>query len=105
MRGTCAQATQQGQAAQRSNHAARKHNREQRPINEAREQLEVARKEEIAGRKFRNHMRGMLLLLKGTPSTSPFCTWINDPHETEDLPADWRPDENPVDPLPDDPPF
>jgi hypothetical protein len=82
---------------------ARKHNREQRPTNEARRWLEEVRKEEIAGRKFRNHMRYMLFLFKGTPSTSPFCTWINDPRESEELPEDWRPPE-PV-PLPDDPPF
>lgn len=60
---------------------ARKHNREQRPINEARRRLEEARKEEIAVRKFRNHMRDMLFLFKGKPSTSPFCTWVNDPRE------------------------
>jgi hypothetical protein len=58
---------------------ARKHNREQRPVNEARRYVEEARKAEIAARKFRNHMRDMLFLFKGTPSTSPFCTWVNDP--------------------------
>ncbi len=52
-----------------------------------------ARKQEIAARKFRNHMRGMLFLFKGTPSTSPFCTWVNEPREPEELPADWMPDE------------
>jgi hypothetical protein len=82
---------------------ARKHNREQRPINEARRRLEEARKEEIAARKFRNHMRSMLFLFKGRPSTSPFCTWVNDPREPEELPSDWRPP--PLAPLPDDPPF
>ncbi|HZU47805.1 MAG TPA: HNH endonuclease signature motif containing protein, partial [Mycobacterium sp.] len=81
----------------------RKHNREQRPINEARRQLDEARKEEVAARKFRNHMRGMLFLFKGRPSTSPFCTWVNDPREPEELPPDWRPP--PLAPLPDDPPF
>jgi hypothetical protein len=85
---------------------ARKHNREQRPINEARMRLEQARKEEIFSRKFRNHMRDMLFLFKGTPSTSPYCTWVNDPREAEELPADWRPDKPDVaQPLPDDPPF
>jgi hypothetical protein len=82
---------------------ARKHNREQRPINEERRQLEEARKDEISARKFRNHMRDMLFLFKGTPSTSPFCTWVNDPREPEELPPDWRPP--PRAPLPDDPPF
>ena len=51
---------------------ARKHNREQRPVNEARRRLEEARKHEIADRRFRNHMRDMLFLFKGAPSTSPF---------------------------------
>ncbi|MDT5146150.1 MAG: hypothetical protein QOC58_795 [Mycobacterium sp.] len=84
---------------------ARTHNREQRPINEARSRLEHARKEEIAARKFRNHMRDMLFLFKGTPSTSPFCTWVNDPREPEELPEDWTPDKRPPPDLPDDPPF
>ncbi|MGH3636340.1 MAG: HNH endonuclease signature motif containing protein, partial [Mycobacterium sp.] len=82
---------------------ARKHNREQRPVNKARRRLEEARKREIAHRQFRNHMRDMLFLFKGTPSTSPFCTWVNDPREPEELPPDWTPDE--PEPLPDDPPF
>jgi hypothetical protein len=84
---------------------ARKHNRRQRPINEARVRLEQARKEEIAARKFRNHMRDMLFLFKGAPSTSPFCTWVNDPREPEELPTDWKPEEPNPDPLPDAPPF
>lgn len=84
---------------------ARKHNREQRPINEARIRLEQARQREIADRKFRNHMRDMLFLFKGAPSTSPFCAWVNDPREPEELPPDWAPDEPAYQPLPDDPPF
>lgn len=83
----------------------RKRNREQRPVNEARRRLEEARKREIASRKFRNHMRDMLFLFKGTPSTSPFCTWVNDPREPEELPPDWKPDQPEPQPLPDDPPF
>ncbi|BCQ09406.1 hypothetical protein JMUB5695_02850 [Mycobacterium heckeshornense] len=82
---------------------ARKHNRQQRPINEARRYLEEARREEIEARKFRNHMRDMLFLFKGEPSTSPFCPWVNDPREPEELPSDWQPP--PLQPLPDDPPF
>lgn len=84
---------------------ARKHNREQRPVNEARIRLQEARKREIEARKFRNHMRSMLFLFKGAPSTSPFCRWVNDPREPEELPDDWRPDDPAPDPLPDDPPF
>jgi Domain of unknown function (DUF222) len=84
---------------------ARKHNREQRPVNEARRRLEEARKQEIAARKFRNHMRGMLFLFKGKPSTSPFCRWVNEPREPEELPPDWTPAEPASVTLPDDPPF
>ncbi len=84
---------------------ARTHNREQRPVNEARRRLEEARKQEIAARKFRNHMRDMLFVFKGAPSTSPFCRWVNDPREPEELPEDWKPDERALQPLPDDPPF
>jgi hypothetical protein len=84
---------------------ARKHNREQRPINEHRRWLEQARKREIEDRKWRNHMRDMLFVFKGAPSTSPFCTWINDPREPEELPPDWAPQEPATVALPDDPPF
>jgi hypothetical protein len=48
-------------------------------------------------------MRDTLFAFKGAPSTSPFCTWVNEPREPEELPADWVPD--PPTPLPDDPPF
>jgi Domain of unknown function (DUF222) len=82
----------------------RKHNREQRPVNESRRKLEAARKEEIAARRFRNHMRDMLFLFKGAPSTSPFCSWVNDPREPEELPAEWTPDIE-LQPQPEDPPF
>ncbi|MEE3062739.1 MAG: HNH endonuclease signature motif containing protein [Actinomycetota bacterium] len=71
---------------------ARMHNRRQK-----------ARKEEVAARKFRNHMRNSLFAFKGAASTSPFCTWINEPREPEELPADWVPDA--MTPLPDDPPY
>jgi hypothetical protein len=84
---------------------ARRDNRDQRPINEARRRLEEARKQEIDGRKFRNHMRDVLFAFKGTPSNSPFCRWVNDPREPEELPPDWTPDDAIRDPLPDDPPF
>lgn len=85
--------------------AARRHNREQRPLNEERRYLEQARREEIAARRFRNHMRDMLFAFKGGPSTSPFCPWVNDPREPEELPPDWRPAEPAPDPPPDEPPF
>ncbi|RAU90485.1 HNH endonuclease [Mycobacterium colombiense] len=96
-----------GRSQQRSARIAyaRKHNRDARPINEARSRLARARADEIASRKFRNHMRDMLFLFKGTPSTSPFCAWVNDPREPEELPSDWVPDEPAPQPLPDEPPF
>ena len=78
-------------------------NKIQRPINEAHQRLQDARRREIAYRKDRNRMRKMLFILKGRPSTSPYCTWINDPMEPEELPPDWRPP--PETPQPDDPPF
>jgi Domain of unknown function (DUF222) len=100
-------ARKRGRSSQRNARIARarKHNRDQRPVNEARRRLDQARKQEIADRKFRNHMRDMLFLFKGTPSTSPYCTWVNDPREPEELPADWKPDEPARQPLPDEPPF
>lgn len=58
----------------------------------------------MAARRFRNHMRDALFAFKGTASTSPFCRWVNDPHEPEDVPPDWEPGAPPPDPLPDDPP-
>ncbi|OBA61979.1 HNH nuclease [Mycobacterium sp. 1100029.7] len=71
---------------------ARTHNRRQR-----------ARNEEVIARKFRNHMRDSLFAFKGAPSTSPFCRWVNEPREPEQLPADWAPD--PPLSLSADPPF
>ena len=50
-------------------------------------------------------MRDMLFLFKGTPSTSPYCTRVNDPREPEELPPDWVPHEPAPTQLPDDPPF
>jgi hypothetical protein len=82
----------------------RNRNRIHRPINEAHRRLEHARRQEIGYRKHRNEMRKMLFILKGRPSTSPFCTWINDPLEPEELPPDWRPPPEPP-PSPDEPPF
>jgi hypothetical protein len=84
---------------------ARRQNREQRPVNEARRRLDDARKGEIAARKFRNHMRDMLFVFKGTPSASPFAAWINDPREPEELPPGWSPAAPAAELLPDDPPF
>ncbi|HKV20269.1 MAG TPA: HNH endonuclease signature motif containing protein [Mycobacterium sp.] len=83
----------------------RRRNRIQRPINEAHRHLLEARRREIGYRKHRNEMREMLFILKGRPSTSPFCAWINDPIEPEELPPDWKPPPSKYPLLPDDPPF
>jgi hypothetical protein len=80
---------------------ARNRNHVQRRAND----LERRRKQEIEARKFRNHMRDMLFAFKGEPSKSPFCTWINDPREPEELPPDWTPPQDNPGPLPDEPPF
>jgi hypothetical protein len=53
--------------------------------------VKQARVREIELRRWRNHVRDRLLLFKGTPSTSPACRWVNDPHEDEHITADWRP--------------
>ncbi|HET9876132.1 MAG TPA: HNH endonuclease signature motif containing protein, partial [Mycobacterium sp.] len=84
-------------ASQRAARVARscRHNRTAQAANE----LHAARRSEIEARKFRNHMRDMLFVFKGKPSTSPFCGWINDPREREDLPPDWIPPPPPP-PLP-----
>lgn len=85
--------------------AARRHNRHQRPINHAARRLKQARKDEIEGRKFRNHLRKMRILFKGTPHPNPRFAWINEPFEPEELPPDWKPDLPEPEPVPDEPPF
>ncbi len=82
----------------------RNRNRAQRPLNEAHRRLQSARSREISHRRDRNRMRKTLFILKGRPSTSPYCTWINDPLEPEELPPDWRPPPEPP-PGAKDPPF
>jgi hypothetical protein len=79
--------------------------RAQRPINATQRRLDQARLQEIDLRKWRNNARKMRIILKGgKPSTSPWCPWVNEPFEPEELPPDWRPPPPPP-PLPDDPPF
>jgi hypothetical protein len=52
---------------------ARSKIREQRPVNAQTRRINRARKQAIADRKWRNHMRRMPILFKGTePSTSPW---------------------------------
>ena len=79
--------------------ATRAANKETRRINHA-------RATEIDQRKWRNEMRFKLFLFKGTPSTSPACTWVNDPHENETITADWKPPpETPTTEHDEEPPF
>jgi hypothetical protein len=77
-----------------------------RSANEETRRINAARAHEIDLRQWRNNMRRTLLVLKGgQPSTSPWCTWVNDPPE-DDITADWRPPPRAV-PKPGDdkPPF
>ncbi|MDH6197095.1 hypothetical protein M2272_003748 [Mycobacterium frederiksbergense] len=85
---------------------ARAKNRRLRPVNEAYRYTQSARRRELDRRRNRNRMRVTLKLFKGDePSTSPFCTWINEPFEPEELPPDWEPPPPPPPPGPEDPPF
>jgi len=71
--------------ARRKLNALRAPNAETRRINRARRQ-------EIDLRMWRNNMRKTLLVLKGGhPSTSPWCTWVNEPLEDVNITADWVP--------------
>lgn len=80
---------------------------EQRPINAAQRRLDQARRQEIDLRKWRNNARRMRIVLKGgKPSSSPWCNWVNDPLEPEELEPDWKPPPPPQPPPQcDDPPF
>jgi hypothetical protein len=84
---------------------ARARNRRLRPINEAARSYTFATRRELRHRADRNHMRRLKHLFKGDePSTSPWCTYVNDPMEPEELPPDWRPPPPSI-PDPDEPPF
>ena len=93
---------------------ARSKIRDQRPVNAETRRINHARKQEIADRKWRNHMRKMLILFEGKePSTSPWCTVgtsrlrgrVNDPLEPEERPPDWKPPPPPLHQLDDELPF
>jgi hypothetical protein len=80
--------------------------RAQRPINAETRRINYARRNEIDLRKWRNRMRRMKILFKGRePSTSPWCTWVNDPFEPEELPPGWEPPPRSPQELDDEPPF
>jgi len=85
---------------------ARKAIREQRPVNAETRRINYARRREIELRKWRNQTRRWLLFFKGKQeSTSPWCEWVNDPSESEELPPDWIPPPPPLQTLDDKPPF
>ncbi|GAB3235933.1 HNH endonuclease signature motif containing protein [Mycolicibacterium hippocampi] len=76
--------------------AARKRLAEQRPVDAYHRHRNRAAAREIDGRRFRNRFRRTRVLFHGyttrdKPSTSPFCRWVNDPIEPEELPPDWQP--------------
>jgi hypothetical protein len=78
----------------------------QRPVNAELRRINGARRHEIDIRKWRNNMRRTLLILKGGhPSTSPYCTWVNQPPEDEHITADWQPPPPPPADDNDEPPF
>jgi hypothetical protein len=86
--------------------SARSTIREQRPVNAETRRINRARTHEIEARKWRNNMRRTLVLFKGNqPSTSPWCPWVNDPVEPEELPPDWKPPPPSPHALDDEPPF
>jgi hypothetical protein len=83
---------------------ARARNRRLRPVNEAGRRYDFARRRELQRIADRNHMRRLKRLFKGdTPSTSPWCTYVNEPMESEELPDDWLPPPRVC--GPDEPPF
>lgn len=78
-----------------------------RPLNHANRTLNRARREEIDNRRWRNRMRMTLLVLKGgAPSTSQWCTWVNEPVEDDWITAEWTPPPAPPPSVEcDEPPF
>jgi hypothetical protein len=75
--------------ARRKLNALRAPNAETRRINRARHL-------EVDLRMWRNNMRKTLLVLKGgQPSTSPWCTWVNEPLEDVNVTSDWVPPSQP----------
>jgi hypothetical protein len=93
-----AEKTKRIAAARAGAAAKRAANAETRRVNQG-------RAKEIADRQWRNEVRFKLFLFKGTPSTSPWCTWVNDPDEEEHISADWRPPPPPPTDEHDEPPF
>jgi hypothetical protein len=96
MRGPCAEPVPRRHSRRREKSARaalarRKLNALRAPNAETR-RTNRARRQEIDLRMWRNNMRKTLLVLKGGhPSTSPWCTWVNEPLEDVNITADWVP--------------
>ena len=111
MRGPCAEPVPRKRSRRREKSArtslARSKLTALRPINAEQQRINRARREEIDLLKWRNNIRKRLLVLKGgRPSTSPWCTWVNDPVEDVHITADWvPPPPAPPNPVDDEPPF
>jgi len=111
MRGPCAEPVPRKRSRRREKSArtslARSKLTALRPINAEQQRINRARREEIDLRKWRNNMRKTLLVLEGgRPSTSPWCSWVNDPVEDVHITADWvPPPPAPPNPGDDEPPF
>jgi hypothetical protein len=89
----------------RRTHAARAGMAAKRAANAETLRVNQARAREIDQRTWRNHIRFLLLLFKGKPSTSHACPWVNNPDEDEHISADWKPPPQPPKTDDDTPPF
>jgi Domain of unknown function (DUF222) len=110
LRPACAEPVPRPRNRQREKQAhtkrARRKLRALRPVNTEQRRINQARRRHLEAVTLRNRMRKTLFTLKGTPSTSPFCKWVNDPLEDEHITADWRPPpQTPPTPDDDHPPF
>ena len=111
MRGPCAEPAPRKHSRRREKAArtalARRKLNALRPVNAEQRRVNHVRRQELDLRKWRNNMRKTLLVLKGgNPSTSPWCTWVNDPVEDVHITADWTPPPPPpTTPDGDEPPF
>lgn len=112
LRPACAEPVPRKRSRRRENAArtslARRKLNALRPANTEQRRVNRARRQEIDARQWRNEMRKKLLVFKGgKPSTSPWCAWVNDPPEDENITADWVPPPTPPPSADDDdpPPF
>jgi hypothetical protein len=110
LRAACAEPVPRKHSRRREKSArtalARRKLNAQRAANAETREVNRGRRQELELRMWRNNMRKTLLVLKGgKPSTSPWCTWVNDPLEDVHITADWRPPPPPPTTPHDKPPF